>query len=145
MLEEATPPAAQRRVRFPAMQKAVDTCLALIGLACIDVALKLLGFPRVYRIVKAWPTRPSRGLEEETVLRVCAAVSNASFYYLRHSWCFARSIVTTCLLRLRGVEARLVIGCTKIPFRSHAWVEVGGRIVNDRDDLKETYGVLDVI
>ena len=33
--------------------------------------------------------------------------------------------------RRNGIAAQLVIGCRPLPFESHAWVEVDGRVVND--------------
>jgi len=33
--------------------------------------------------------------------------------------------------------------CTEMPFKAHAWVEVDGRVVNDKLYTPEMYGVLD--
>jgi hypothetical protein len=41
------------------------------------------------------------------------------------------------------VPAELVIGAQHMPFRAHAWVEVQGRVVNDKSYTNEMYAVLD--
>ena len=37
----------------------------------------------------------------------------------------------------------MVIGAKQMPFKAHAWVEVDGRVVNDKRYMPELYGVLD--
>ena len=34
-------------------------------------------------------------------------------------------------------------GVQKLPFKAHAWVEVDGRVVNDKPYMREMYTVLD--
>jgi hypothetical protein len=34
-----------------------------------------------------------------------------------------------------------VIGAQKFPFKAHAWVEVNGRVVNERSDVQSIYGI----
>jgi transglutaminase superfamily protein len=46
------------------------------------------------------------------------------------------------LLRARGVVARLLIGYRPVPFLSHAWVEVEGRVVNDSPAYRKRLHVL---
>jgi hypothetical protein len=50
--------------------------------------------------------------------------------------------VATWLLRHHGIGAHLVIGCRPLPFESHAWVEVDGRVVNDLPQYQRTFIVL---
>ena len=38
---------------------------------------------------------------------------------------------------------RLIIGAQQMPFKAHAWVEVDGRVVNDKPYTSEIYAVLD--
>jgi hypothetical protein len=37
----------------------------------------------------------------------------------------------------------MMIGAQQTPFKAHAWVEVGGRVVNDKPYTSEMYAVLD--
>jgi hypothetical protein len=36
-----------------------------------------------------------------------------------------------------------VIGAQRIPFKAHAWVEVEGRVVNDKPYMSEMYAIVD--
>lgn len=70
---------------------------------------------------------------------ICAAVDRAVAWLPRAPLCLARSIATTRLLRRSGVPAIMVIGVRRLPAGGHAWVEVGGRIVNDEIEACSPY------
>src|ERR1700746_575783 len=75
--------------------------------------------------------------------KVCAAVDMASIWYWKEVLCLQRSAATACLLKQYGVPARMVIGAQQMPFKAHAWVEVGGLVVNDKSYTPGMYAVLD--
>lgn len=107
--------------------------LAFLGLLTADAIMKLAGFKRLYRTVKWWPLAQAAADDQSTIANVCAAVDRAAIYYPKQALCLQRSAVLTCLLRRRGVKAQMVIGCRKIPFKGHAWVEVGGVPISDEN------------
>jgi len=72
-----------------------------------------------------------------------AAVDNAAVFYYKRVLCLQRSAAGALLLRRAGYPAELVIGCRKIPFQAHAWVEVAGTVVNDNAAVTRFYTVLD--
>jgi hypothetical protein len=67
----------------------------------------------------------------------------ACIWYWKEVLCLQRSAATACLLRRFGVHSELVIAVQQMPFKAHAWVEVDGRIVNDKPYMREMYAVLD--
>ena len=75
--------------------------------------------------------------------QLCAAIDMACIWYWKEALCLQRSAATTCLLKKYGVPAQLVIGAQQMPFKAHAWVEVDGRVVNDKPYTPEMYAVLD--
>lgn len=75
--------------------------------------------------------------------RICSAVDMACIWYWKEVLCLQRSAATACLLKRHGVPAQMVIGAQQIPFKAHAWVEVDGRVVNDKSYTREMYAVLD--
>jgi hypothetical protein len=77
-----------------------------------------------------------------TVDLVCTAINYACVWYPKRVLCLQRSVVTTCMLRHCGVPAKMVVGAQTLPFKAHAWTEVEGRAVNERNDVQKTYGVL---
>lgn len=115
---------------------------AYVRLIQFDFYLTRGSFELLYDKVRKYPVQP------KTVLpgiceRVCAAVDMACIWYWKEALCLQRSAATTCLLRLHGVQAELVIGAHHMPFKAHAWVEVNGRVVNDKPYTPEIYAVLD--
>lgn len=78
-----------------------------------------------------------------TLEQICRAVDLACIWYWKRVLCLQRSAATVCLLRRYGVPARMVIGVQQTPFRAHAWVELEGRVVNDKPYMRELYAVLD--
>lgn len=120
-----------------------ETLMAFIGLAAVDVVLRLGGFGSVYRAVKRWPVSRRRRPTRNTIVRVRQAVDRACIFYIKRALCLQRSALTTCLLRMQGVPADMVIACRKMPFHGHAWVEVNGEVVNDKTKVQEYYSVLD--
>ncbi len=119
----------------------LHTFTAILGIATVNLVLRILGFHALCEAIKSWPVN-DRIVTTDGKLRVCEAVNKAGSWYPRPSMCLQRSAVTTCLLRQSGVAAELVIGCRKIPFGAHAWVEVGGEIANDKRQVQEFYKVL---
>jgi len=77
------------------------------------------------------------------VNQVCASVDMACIWYWKEVLCLQRSAATAYLLKRRGVPAQLLIGAQQMPFKAHAWVEVNGRVVNDKPYMREIYKVLD--
>ncbi len=120
----------------------VDLLRALMALFAFDLVLSFGGFGKLYRLVKRWSVRgvPARA---ERTREVCDAVDRACTIYPKHALCLQRSAVTACLLRREGVDARMIIGCRKLPFMGHAWVEVDDQVVNDGAQVKHLYAQLD--
>lgn len=115
---------------------------AFLGLTVINIMLKLVSFSAFYHAVKRWPVSGKNG-DPEAVSPVCDAVDKATTWYPKQAMCLQRSAVATCLLRSCGLPAQMVIGCRKIPFKSHAWAELYGLVVNDKKKVQEFYQVLD--
>jgi hypothetical protein len=108
---------------------------AFAGLVFYDFLSIVGGFPRIRVLVKRTASR-NRPTNSETIERICNSVDVASCFYFKQIRCMHRSFVAVRLLRRAGVKADLVIGSRPVPFVSHAWVEVDGRVVNDMQGYK---------
>jgi hypothetical protein len=75
--------------------------------------------------------------------RICRAIDVLGIWYPTQVLCLQRSAATTCLLRKYGLPARLITGIHTLPFKAHAWVEVGGRVVNDKPYMRDIYAEID--
>jgi hypothetical protein len=115
---------------------------AYLTLIQFDFCLARKGFSGLHDKVRRCPicTTVVRSVSVE---QVCSAMEMACIWYWKQALCLQRSAATACLLRRCGVAAELVTGVQQMPFRAHAWVEVAGRVVNDRPYLHEMYAVLD--
>jgi len=113
---------------------------ALLGLMAYDLLVLCGNFSTLHYKVRRWPVSHSRSLKHTTD-QVCAAVNRACSWYPKRSLCLQRAAVTACLLRSCGIPADMVLGAQKIPFKAHAWVEVGGRAINELSDVQRVYCV----
>jgi len=118
------------------------TLRAYAKLILFDVYLVRGNFEALYCKVRNCPTRNMRP-EPDAIEQICYAVDLATIWYWKQAQCLQRSAATACLLRQHGVKAELVIGAQQLPFKAHAWVEVAGRVVNDKPYMREMYAVLD--
>jgi len=107
-----------------------------------DLLLHFCDFGTIYNHVRNCPIRKVTN-DAPTVERICTALDLASIWYWKEILCLQRSAATTCLLRRFGIAAILWIGAQPLPFRSHAWTEVDGQVVNDKPYMREIYQILD--
>lgn len=115
---------------------------AYLALIRMDLKMSCRGFASVHQVVKriAVETKRANTHSEEAV---CRAVDLACVLYFKQVLCLQRAATTTCLLRRLGISAEMVIGIQQCPFRAHAWVEIAGRVVNDKLYTSELYMVMD--
>lgn len=115
---------------------------AFAKLMMFDLYLMRGNFSALYRKVRNQPLR-NRPVPPGTVEQICSAVDLACIWYWKQVLCLQRSASTACLLKRYGVPAQMVIGVQQLPFKAHAWVEVDGRVVNDKPYMAEKYALLD--
>jgi hypothetical protein len=115
---------------------------AYLALLRFDLYLARRNFAGLYSKVRNCPAQ-ERTQDSNTVERILSAVDMASIWYWKEVLCLQRSAATAWLLKQDGVRAEMVIGAQQMPFKAHAWVEVEGRVVNDKPYMREIYAVLD--
>jgi hypothetical protein len=107
-----------------------------------DGVMRLSAFNRLHGIVRKQKIRPTEKVYE-TSEQLCHAVDLACVFYFKRVQCLQRSAATTVLLRRHGWKAEMVLGAQLLPFMSHAWVEIEGRVVNDKPYMPEIFQVLE--
>lgn len=117
---------------------------ALLEFAMFQVIRWIGRFPARYYTVKHWPIELQRSVKPEDVARLCAAIDEAATWFPKESLCLQKASVTACLLRQHGIPAEMKIGIHKLPFASHAWVEVAGTVINDHKGVQSYFRVIDV-
>ena len=118
----------------------ITSYLSLIWAGCILRFANLRALHRAIRNTKVRGCGIDQMLSTE---QLCRAMDFACVFYPRRVLCLQRSAATAFLLRRHGIYAELVIGAQMIPFRAHAWVEVGGAVINDKPYMHEIYKVLE--
>ncbi|MFY9801574.1 MAG: lasso peptide biosynthesis B2 protein [Candidatus Acidiferrales bacterium] len=111
-------------------------------LVLFDLYIARGDFATLYKKIRSCSINNSE-LSSLGIAQVCSAVDMACIWYWKQVLCLQRSAATACLLRQLGAPAQLVIGAQQAPFKAHAWVEVDGRVVNDKSYVPELYAVLD--
>jgi Transglutaminase-like superfamily len=109
----------------------------------LDRCLQKGDFAKLRDEVRTYPCAPVPA-EHDALERVCRAIDTACVWYWKEVLCLQRSAATACLLKTAGIPAQMIIGVQQMPFLSHAWVEVNGRVVNDKPYMRDLYMVLDI-
>jgi hypothetical protein len=105
--------------------------------------IRFQSFGAVHSLVRDQTLARSSAEPRLEVEAICRAVDFACVFYVKNVFCLQRSAAATILLRRCGWDARLLIGAQVFPFKSHAWVEVDGEVVNDKPYIQEIYSVLE--
>ena len=114
---------------------------AYLALIRIHVYLRAEDFASLYNFVRRHQVKSVNA--RNSTERICAAVDMACIWYWKQVLCLQRSAATAYLLKANGIAAAMIIGGQQMPFKAHAWVEVDGRVVNDKPYMREMYAVLD--
>jgi hypothetical protein len=119
--------------------KFVRVIEALWLLVSFDVLASATNFGAIQRWTRSCAKRATATESVSIAQEIAAAVNEACSYYPKTVACLQRSTAITRMLRRRGISAETVVGVQLLPFASHAWVEVGGVVVNDKARVKEAY------
>lgn len=107
-----------------------------------DWLMRSRGFEAMYETVRR-ETLNARNRPKVDDALLSSAIDTACVLYFKPVLCLQRSAALAVLLRRYGLYGELVIGVQPLPFQSHAWVEMDGRIVNDKPTVKRFFQVLD--
>lgn len=107
--------------------------------------MRFRGFGEIYRIIRQQQVRPLDSNARVSSAQLCRAVDYACVFYFKRVLCLQRSAATTILLRRHGWSVEMVIGAQMLPFKTHAWCEIGGSVINDKPYMPDIYAVLERI
>jgi hypothetical protein len=124
---------------------------ASLILPLTEIGLRLFGFRRWKEWIEKFslPARLSQSLpadvQRETALRAARAVRSVELHGPANPNCLERSLTLWWLLRRSGVDGELHIGARKrgARFEAHAWVELGGQVLNDGAEVHQHYARFD--
>ncbi len=120
--------------------------IALLLLPALRLALRFLGFRRVYVMLLRTSAidRPS-SLTDTDIANMVRMVNIAASRGLVRANCLPRSMAVWWLLRRRDIESELCIGVNRLSgeFSAHAWVERDGVVINDSMDVRQRFAAFD--
>jgi hypothetical protein len=116
---------------------------AWLGLVLADLVLGLSGFHRFHALLSRIPVRSPERDSAALANALARVVDRAAAFYFKRAWCLQRSAVAMAVMRFYGVPAKLAIGVHRVPFQAHAWVELHGRVINDRPWLPQSFTVIE--
>ncbi|HEY6805444.1 MAG TPA: lasso peptide biosynthesis B2 protein [Pyrinomonadaceae bacterium] len=119
----------------------LQTFQAVFWLFAYSLVVKVKGFAGIRRLLQLTTGTTISGWNQHCE-QVCSTMDRAQRYLFQQALCLQRSVVIARLLRQRGVAAELVIGAHLMPFKSHAWVEVNRRVVNDSQNVQRYYEII---
>jgi hypothetical protein len=108
-----------------------------------EFVMRFRSFKSLHQIVRHAKVYPMRADALQPHVDLCHAIDLACIFYFKRVLCLQRSAATTLLLRRYGWTAEMVVGAQILPFKSHAWVEIKGSVVNDKPYMSEIYSVLE--
>jgi hypothetical protein len=109
----------------------------------VEIVMKYRGYYAVNGAVRRQCVCISTRFSTPPYEQLCRAIDNACVFYFKRVLCLQRSGATAILLKRHGWNAEMVTGAQVLPFKSHAWVEIGGEIVSDKPYMHEIYQVLE--
>jgi len=124
-------------------QKVARRMRAFRAIVIAGWMLRRRGFYQLYRWIKMMPVAADTPIDSQGMEKLAEAVNFAANWGWRNPECLQKSAALVWLLRRSGVPAVMVIGCRLRPFESHAWVEVGGRVLNESAEVENKFLILD--
>jgi hypothetical protein len=144
-------PEKWRRFRQRPREDRLLILRAALILPLTEIGLRLFGFRRWKGLIERFflPARIPESLpaevQRETALRAVRAVRSVELHGPANPNCLERSMTLWWLLRRNGVEGELHLGARKESgrFEAHAWVELGGQVLNDGAEVHQHYARFD--
>ena len=126
-------------------QKLFLECLVLLPL--LALAIGLFGFAATQRCLSRFVgvRSISRANPDSATAVAARMVSAAARYGPWRANCLQRSLLLWWLLRRRGIASDLRIGVRRADgiFQAHAWVDCGGKVLNDSHAVGERFAAFD--
>jgi hypothetical protein len=137
------------RNRPPEERTLILRAMALLPLTAIG--LRLFGFRRWKELIERFSlqrqTLPAADLamQFEFADRAVRAVRSVELHGPANPNCLERSMTLWWLLRRDGIDGELHIGARKEggQLKAHAWVELGGQVLNDSAEIHNHYARFD--
>jgi hypothetical protein len=140
-----------RRFRKRPLEERALILRAMVLLPLTGIGLRVFGFQRWKKLIEqfslqsrtlqaAWPA-----IQREMAARTVGALRSVELHGPSTPNCLERSMTLWWMLRRDGIGGELHIGARKNGSRleAHAWVELGGQVLNDSSEVHNHYARFD--
>ncbi|MFE0565770.1 lasso peptide biosynthesis B2 protein [Priestia megaterium] len=108
----------------------------------IDKILKTQGFKQIHNVylnenISLMPLRDLNENDVEFIKLILEISEKICFSFFGNARCLHRSLSGYHVFQQRGIPIDLVVGVSKKPFMSHAWLEFNGQVINDSPEFIE--------
>jgi hypothetical protein len=137
------------RSRPPEDRRLILRAAAILPLT--KIGMRVFGFQRWKEFIEKLSPPSQRvaalppGFQLDRAMRAARAVRSVQLHGPTNPNCLELSMTLWWILLHEGVDGELHIGARKqdAQLEAHAWVELGGRILNDADGVREDYAQFD--
>lgn len=126
--------------------KLINVKLSLIerlkGMFAVIIAyiiVRCLPLSTISKMLGAVKERCSREISVDEADIAWAAVRQSSFFFLGRAACLELSLAFVLLAFTKGRSATFCVGVATEPFRSHSWIELGGKPFREADYVERDF------
>lgn len=136
-----------RRFLRLASKERLLLCRCFLAITAVDLGLRLHGFRDYVAGIERRPGRSEADLSVSDLRRAQTYVrwiEAAAPHYPAPARCLHRSLALHLMLRRENLPSRLRIGVRKVgnELNAHAWIELGGYIINDDSEFTSRFATL---
>ena len=124
------------------MKRPPGVFLCLLLLAVCDVALRVLGFARTYRIARHLGGDAIADVNDAVIRGTLHNVIVATALYPGRSKCLEQTVASYLLLRRRGADVKMRLGVQPYPFFAHAWLEMNGHPLTESNEVVARFALM---
>jgi len=123
---------------------------AFVFLSLVTAGLHFMNFQRLHSLLARFANAPLDVCGDAALQQASAISRLVQAAASRIPWkitCLVRSTALWYMLRRKGIGSEIRIGVNQLEgeFHAHAWVEIDGIVINDRDDIHSQYAAFEHI
>ncbi|MFB2975088.1 lasso peptide biosynthesis B2 protein [Microseira sp. BLCC-F43] len=122
-------------VKLSLIERLMGVCTVVVAY----IAVRCLPFETISKILGGLKHLCQREIGVEEADIAWSAVRQSSFFFLGRAACLELSLAFVLFALSKGLSATLCVGVATEPFRSHSWVELGGKPFREADYIERDF------
>jgi Transglutaminase-like superfamily len=117
----------------------IERLMGISTVAVAYIAVRCLPFETICKILGGLKRRSQGEIGVDEADIAWSAVRQSSFFFLGRAACLELSLAFVLFALSKGLSATLCVGVATEPFRSHSWVELGGKPFREADYIERDF------